>query len=113
MVTISGSPSTWISSGSSTASRSARYAAVPDTGTLSIRRLSVVPLMLPRLPGSYPAVSHPVPDVAPPVLVGDDLGGQERVEVPEHDEDDQDVRADDARADRPAQRSRRGRAQDQ
>src|SRR6185437_6277083 len=114
MVTISGSPSTWISSGSSIASRSARSAAAPDTGTLSTRRLAVVPLMSPRLPAvSYPPVAHPVPDVAPPVLVGDDLGGQERVEVPEHDEDDQDVRAHDARADRPAQRSRRGRAEDQ
>ena len=57
MVTISDAPSTWISSGSSTASRSARCAAVPDTGTLSTRRLAVLPLMVPRLP----AYTQPFP----------------------------------------------------
>ena len=49
IVTVSGSPSTRISSGSSAASRSARCSATPSTGTLSTRRLAVVPLIVPRL----------------------------------------------------------------
>ena len=49
IVTVSGSPSTRISSGSSAASRSARCSAIPSTGTLSTRRLAVVPLISPRL----------------------------------------------------------------
>src|SRR6266851_1077177 len=46
IVTVSGSPSTRISSGSSAARRSARCSAAPDTVTRSTRRLAVVPLIL-------------------------------------------------------------------
>ena len=49
IVTVSGSPSTRISSGSSAASRSARRSATPSTGTLSTRRLAVVPLIDPEI----------------------------------------------------------------
>jgi len=49
IVTVSGSPSTRISSGSSAASRSARCSATPSTGTLSTRRRAVVPLIVLRV----------------------------------------------------------------
>src|ERR1700760_4876766 len=49
IVTVTGSPSTRISSGSSTASRSARCSATPSTGTFSTRRRAVVQLIPPRL----------------------------------------------------------------